>query len=79
MSLLDPVQLAQDTRSCLKEINNDHNNHVHGTKAHLNIERGSHAMLAAAQKENENRGKNNTRIDQLEIVDDIKKQGMFYI
>jgi hypothetical protein len=36
-------------------------------------------MLAAAQKENENRGKNNTRIDQLEILDDIKKQGMFYI
>ena len=79
MSLLDPVQLAQDTRSCLKEINNDHNNHIHGTEAHLNIERISHAVLAAAQKENEKIGKNNMRIDQLEILDDIKKRGMYYI
>jgi hypothetical protein len=79
MSLLDPVQLAQETRSCLKEINNDHNNHVHGTEAHLNIERRSHVMLAAAQKENEKKGRNNMRIDQLEILDDIKKRGMFYI
>jgi hypothetical protein len=63
----------------LKEINNDHNNHIHGTEAHLKIERISHAVLAAAQKENEKIGKNNMRIDQLEILDDIKKRGMFYI
>jgi hypothetical protein len=40
----------------LKEINNDYNNHIHGTEAQLNIELGSHAMLAAAQKENGSEG-----------------------